>query len=456
MSRIFFYWDVFLSKLISLPKSCFSLPASSSLFKPRLSTKEQIIFLKRLAMMLRANMPIIDSLIMIGSESSSKSLKIITKTVINDVSTGQTFSNSLRSYKNSFGFFVLSIIAVGEKTGTLAQSLEYIATELKKKQELHTQIIGALIYPAIVIMATLAITLFLIVYIFPKIVPIFLSVKTTLPWSTRFLISLSDFLSTYEWYLLGIFSTVIIVTPFLLRLPRIEYVATVLLLKLPVIGKLFRYYNLAQIARTLGLLLSTDVPLLTALDITGRSTGNIVYREAVTSAVPVIAMGKNIASTLSTMHHLFPPLLLQMIQAGERTGNVPTALSYVSELYESDIRDLTRNLTTIIEPVLMLIAVVAALVGKAAAQPASPVQIMIGKDEAIQIKMKTAGVPSNLSTVAADVVKLEPKVKSAALDAVPVVISADKSIKYETVVKVMDSLQKAGVSRVGLSVQTGK
>jgi biopolymer transport protein TolR len=94
-------------------------------------------------------------------------------------------------------------------------------------------------------------------------------------------------------------------------------------------------------------------------------------------------------------------------------------------------------------------------VGKAAAQPASPVQIMIGKDEAIQIKIKTDTLPSNVNTVAADIVKLEPKVTAAA-EATPVVISADKSIKYETVVKVMDNLQKAGVSRVGLSVQTGK
>ena len=95
-------------------------------------------------------------------------------------------------------------------------------------------------------------------------------------------------------------------------------------------------------------------------------------------------------------------------------------------------------------------------VGKAAAQPQSPVQIMIGKDEAIQIKIKTNSMPSHVATVADDIVKLEPKVKMVALDAVPVVISADKSIKYETVVKVMDSLQKAGVSRVGLSVQTSK
>ena len=95
-------------------------------------------------------------------------------------------------------------------------------------------------------------------------------------------------------------------------------------------------------------------------------------------------------------------------------------------------------------------------VGKAAAQPQSPVQIMIGKDEAIQIKIKTDSTPSNVNTVAADIAKLEPKVKLAAADAVPVVISADKSIKYEIVVKVMDNLQKAGVSRVGLSVQTSK
>lgn len=95
-------------------------------------------------------------------------------------------------------------------------------------------------------------------------------------------------------------------------------------------------------------------------------------------------------------------------------------------------------------------------VGKAAAQPASPVQIMIGKDEAIQIKIKTDSVPSTVATVAAEIVKREPKVTLTAADAVPVVISADKSIQYETVVKVMDQLQKAGVSRVGLSVQTGK
>ena len=95
-------------------------------------------------------------------------------------------------------------------------------------------------------------------------------------------------------------------------------------------------------------------------------------------------------------------------------------------------------------------------VGKAAAQPQSPVQIMIGKDEAIQIKIKTSSTPSNVNSVAADIAKLEPKVKLAAADAVPVVISAEKSIKYETVVKVMDNLQKAGVSRVGLSVQTSK
>ena len=95
-------------------------------------------------------------------------------------------------------------------------------------------------------------------------------------------------------------------------------------------------------------------------------------------------------------------------------------------------------------------------VGKAAAQPQSPVQIMIGKDEAIQIKIKTDSLASNVNTVAADIAKLEPKVKLAAADAVPVVITADKSVKYETVVKVMDNLQKAGVSRVGLSVQTSK
>jgi type II secretory pathway component PulF len=325
------------------------------MFGARLSVKEQIIFMKRLSMMLRAQMPIVTSLEMLASESSKGNIAQISKTIITDVSAGVTFSHALARHKKTFGFFVISLVAVGERSGTLPESLEYISSELKKKHELKTQIMGALIYPAIVIMATLAITLFLIVYIFPKIVPIFLSVKTTLPWSTRFLISVSDFLTSYGWYLLLTLILLAIAITFLSRFSKVAYLFTYTLLRLPILGKLFRFYNLAHFARTLSLLLSTHVPIMTGLEITATSTENVVYRKALKALLPEIATGKNLANALAKEPRLFPPLLIQMVEAGEKTGNLSTTLAYVSELYETDIRDLTKNLTTILEPVLMLV-----------------------------------------------------------------------------------------------------
>lgn len=357
MNKILTYFDIFLTTLIRLPKKAslahFTLPQFT--FRPRLTTKEQIIFMKRLSMMLRAQMPIVTSLQMLAHEAGKGSLKTIVESVASDIASGQTLSQSLKRYHKVFSFFTLSIIAVSEQSGTLPENLEYIARELKKKHELRTQIIGALIYPAIVIVATMAITIFLILYIFPKIVPIFLSVKTTLPWSTRFLITVSDFLSMYGWYVLVVVILFLVVAPFILRIASVAQFATSVLLRTPIIGKLFRYYNLAQITRTLGLLIEANVPIMIALDITASSTGNVVYRTALQAALPEIVTGKNLSNELKKSPRLFPSLVVQMIQAGEKTGNIPSTLAYVSELYEADIRDLTKNLTTIVEPVLMLV-----------------------------------------------------------------------------------------------------
>lgn len=355
MNKILTQWDNFLTVLIQAPKKVSAVSFTMFQFTPSLSVKEQIIFMKRLSMMLRAQMPIVTSLEMIAGDAKKGHLKIIVSSVIADIASGQTLSHALGRYKKTFGLFVLNIVAVGERSGSLPENLEYIAVELKKKQELKQQIVGALIYPAIVTVATLAITIFLIVYIFPKIVPIFLSVKTILPWSTRFLIAVSDFLSMYGWYALLVLVLGTCLLPFILRIPRVAQFGNRVLLRVPVIGTLFKYYNLAHITRTLGLLIVSDVPLVAALDITARSTSNIVYRRAIEEALPKIATGKNIANELKESTHLFPTLVIQMVQAGEKTGNLSTTLAYLSQLYEADIRDLTKNLTTIIEPVLMLV-----------------------------------------------------------------------------------------------------
>jgi type IV pilus assembly protein PilC len=356
MNKIINYFDTFITSLIRLRISKRYLHFSflKIQFQKQISIKEQVVLFKRLAMMLRAQLPIVTCLEMIAEESKRSNAGTILTEVAKKVASGQTLGNALGHYHRVFSFFSLSIITIGEQSGTLPENLEYVAVELKKKQDLRKQILGALIYPLIIVVATLTITVFLIVYIFPKIVPIFLSVKTTLPWSTQFLISVSTFLTIYGWYVIGTFILLAILVTFFMTFPSVEYFITSLLLTLPIIGTLCRSYNLAQMSRTLGLLLQSDVPILSSLRITAESTQNIVYRQKLELIRSEIQLGKNLSNELLKTPHLFPSLVVNMVQAGERTGNMPTTLSYISELYEGDIRDLTKNLTTVIEPLLML------------------------------------------------------------------------------------------------------
>ncbi|MBY0537884.1 type II secretion system F family protein [Patescibacteria group bacterium] len=357
MNKYFQFWDTFVSSIVRMDEKNYMKISyfHNGTYGLRISTKEQIIFLKRFSMMLRAQMPIVDCLQMIANENASKSLKVITSSLAVDMSSGQSLGTAIMKYKKIFGFFCISIIGVGERTGTLPESLEYVAVELKKKYELRTQILSALVYPLIVIIATIAITVFLIVYIFPKIVPIFLSVKTSLPWSTKFLIVVSDFLIKYGWYVLIASVVSVFIITLLLRIPFFLYHITNIILRIPIVGGMCRFYNLAQSTRTLGLLLQNDIPITTALDITAVSTNNVVYKLALESTCIAVVTGKKLSSELQKNIFLFPPLLIQMIQAGENTGNMPTTLAYVSEVYESDIRDRTKNLTIIVEPLLMLL-----------------------------------------------------------------------------------------------------
>jgi type IV pilus assembly protein PilC len=214
---------------------------------------------------------------------------------------------------------------------------------------------SALVYPAIIIFATFGITTFLTVYIFPKIAPIFASLKSELPLSTKILMSISTFLITNGfWVLLG-FIGFFVALMFLLRWKRFRYWFDHLVLSLPMIGIMLQYYNVTNITRTFGLLLKSDVRVVHAFEILADSTKNLVYREALTIAGAQVLKGRKISSQFDGKRRLFPPIIPQMISVGEQTGNLSGALLYCSEMYEEELNDFTKNLTTIIEPVLMIV-----------------------------------------------------------------------------------------------------
>ncbi len=318
------------------------------------STKDQIIFAKRLSMVLRSGMPILQGLRMLEEEAHSRSIARISKSLADDVSQGVALSNALMKFESTFGQFFINIVRVGESSGTLPENLEYVAQELRKKDDLRKKVIGALVYPIVIVFATLGITTLLILYIFPKILPIFVSLKATLPLSTRILIAVSNFFMQYGlWVIVGLIVFVIVYL-LLLRIYRFSLFIDNILIRLPIFGRLSQYYNLANACRTLSLLLKSDVRIVNALDITVNSLKNKAYQKEFQMAGEVVLHGQRISTQLKTNKTLFPPLLTQMMSAGETTGNLSDTLMYLSDMYESEINDWTKNLTSVLEPVLML------------------------------------------------------------------------------------------------------
>lgn len=321
-----------------------------------MNNKEKTYFIKRLSFLIKAGVPILDSLAMIREQTKNKKHNLILETLIADVSRGQDLSTSLAKFNKIFGDFSVNIISFGESTGMLSENLEYLAEELKKKHALKKKIIGAFIYPLIITLATFFITGFLMVYLFPKIMPVFSSLNITLPWSTKIIIFLSEFIRNY--YLVLIFGSIALVLGSILTLnkkPTFRLYFDRLILKIPIIGKVIQNYNLANSTRTMGLLLKSGVTLNETLEIATRITGNTAYSEAFQHLTTATSRGELMSTALARKGELFPDTLTQIISVGERSGNLSQSLLYLSELYETEVDDFTKNLSTTIEPVLMIV-----------------------------------------------------------------------------------------------------
>lgn len=322
----------------------------------KLSITEQAFFAKRLSFLTNAGISLLEALHMIREQTLSKSYIRVLDAVIVDVSGGRSLSDSLGRFENAFGDFARSIISVGEQTGALSENLSYLAEELKKRQLLRKKIVSALVYPIFITIATIGITSLLIVFIFPKIMPIFLSLNVELPFSTKILIFAANFLGNYGlWLLLGIILFVIALRIVFKKSEKFHFWYDKAFMKAPLIGPMIQNYNLANISRTLSLLLNGGMTLSEALPITSKSTTNLVYKYELEKLTQVANRGEKISSHMKNYRKLFPDMLSQVISVGERSGNLSETLSYLSDMYESEVEESTKNLSNMIEPVLMVV-----------------------------------------------------------------------------------------------------
>lgn len=319
-----------------------------------ISTKEKMLFFKQLSLLLRADMPLLQALQMLSVQAHGRS-RYLCVSHAQDVARGKSLSWSMAQQKGIYGPLCIQLVAIGEYAGNLSETLEYAAIDLKKSDVLHKKILGALIYPAIVMIATLSIALVLTLVIFPKIVPLFRGLHVDLPLSTRVLMAVSVFLMQWWWAVVGAAILLSITAYVSVRyFERARAARDAVLLKIPVFGSLTQKYYVARICRILGTLLHTNTPCFNALSICASGVDHSGYRNELVRIVHEISRGQALSAHLHN-ETFFPPLVAQMVSVGEQTGSLATTFIYLSETYEEEIDDLTRDLSTMLEPVLMII-----------------------------------------------------------------------------------------------------
>ncbi len=319
-----------------------------------ISRSEQVQFAKRLAFLMRAGVPILESLQILAGQSKTKGGKKMLENLVSEVSNGHFLSTAMAKFSSVFGDFAVNIVKVGEQAGILPENLNYLAEELKKKQALRKKVMGALFYPIFIVVATLLLVGLLTVVVFPKVLPIFTSINVPLPVSTKILMSVSRFLIAYGFWVLILILIFPFALLFLSRLPKVKAWLDKVLLKIPLAGSIAQNYYLANFCRTMGLLLKGESRLDEALQTSARTTQNMVYRKQLENLAQTVAKGSRMSEYMLKNKKYFPDMVSHMLAVGETAGNLSESFMYLADMYETEVDDQTKNLSTLIEPVLMV------------------------------------------------------------------------------------------------------
>ncbi len=320
-----------------------------------LSLQEKINFARHLAMVVKAGLPVFQGLSIIRAQTTSKTLMRVIDQLIADVNNGSFLADGLERFRHLFGDFFINIVRVGEASGTLAQNLNYLSEELKKSKQLKSKIRSAMVYPLVILFATLGIVSFLAFFIFPKLLTVFQGLNTKLPLTTRMVINTVQFIREDGiWLALGIILVSIAYKMLMRFVYLFRYAMHWLLLRIPVLGTLVVALNNANFARVLALLLKSGVKIVEALTITASTFENEVFRKIVGGSTEEIRRGGELADYLAAHPSLFPGLLAGMVRVGDNTGNLEDNLEYLSEYYNEEIENKLQALTSLLEPLLLL------------------------------------------------------------------------------------------------------
>ena len=320
-----------------------------------ISSKEKQFFVQNLKVMSKSGLPLDKSLKTLAEQTVNTKFKKIITALYKDTEKGIAFQDSLARFKSTFGELFINMVEAGSISGKLDEVLEQIYLQIKKSNELKSRIRSAMTYPIIVLIAMVFIGIGMLIFVIPKITSLFDQMSADLPFATKLLINISNFIIHNGLLSTGLALGIIIAFISFIRSKNGKYLFHGFILKLPIFGPIIKKINLAKFARTLSSLIKTDIPIIKTFEIASKTLNNRHYRQALIDSSKKLKEGATIAKTLSAYPDMFPPVIIQMVSTGEETGQVDSILSELASFYEDEIDQIMKTLPSIIEPVLMVI-----------------------------------------------------------------------------------------------------
>ncbi len=345
--------------------------ASLGLTLGSVSLDDKVILTRNLGAMLDAGLTTSRALGVMERQTKNKRLKKVLGSMIGEVKGGATFSSALAKFPDVFPQLLVSMVRAGEESGKLSEALRVVSLQMERSSNLTKKIRGALIYPSIVVIAMIGIGILMLIYVVPTLTQTFNEVGATLPPTTQFIIAASTFLSENTLLALGGFLVIIIAFMSAARTAQGKLVLNWVFLHLPVIKGLVQETYSARTARTLASLLSAGVDVVYSITITREVVANIFYQRVLVEAEASVVKGGQMSATFMKYPNLYPPMVAEMVAVGEETGRLSEMLKETATFYEESVEQQTRDLSTIIEPMLMV--VIGAFVGFFAISMIAPI-----------------------------------------------------------------------------------
>jgi type IV pilus assembly protein PilC len=321
----------------------------------RVKDDELVMVTRNLGSMLVAGLTVSRALSVVERQSNNPRLKGVVKRVITRINEGDQFYESLKEFPETFDDLYVAMIRAGEESGNLAESLKTLAIQMERSSNLKKKIKGAMIYPSIVVVVMLVIGILMMIYVMPQITSVFKGMDKELPVTTQFLIGLSDFLVSYTLAAVGGLVVAIVAFLYFLRTKWGKIASSWLVVRLPVISELAKETNAARTARTLSSLLNSGVDVLQSITITEEVLQNVFYKEILREAAGRVEKGTALSETFIERKDLYPVLVGEMILVGEETGQIAGMLGELAVFYETEVERKTKDLSTIVEPILMVV-----------------------------------------------------------------------------------------------------